>query len=215
MELEPTLFDIPADIVAKISTIIGGEVSVDRRATVQVLVPPNSYCSGTVIGPRAVLTAAHCEGDVMDIEVDGQTIRAASIVPHPHYTGAYPYNDLLLLLFDQNLPGPIVDGIYSSDDSERCTELIAQGLGKSEFNEPPTLRESTYSAKESAMVLHTKQASWGGICFGDSGGPLYAVVDNQLQLAGVTSTTYTQDCLVGGDHVNLRFYRDWIEANVK
>ena len=101
-----------------------------------------------------------------------------------------------------------------SAGTDGCTELIAQGLGKSEFNEPPTLRESSYSVvKEDAMVLHTKQINWGGICFGDSGGPLYAVVNGELQLAGVTSTTYSQDCLVGGDHVNLRFYKPWIEGN--
>ena len=40
-----------------------------------------------------------------------------------------------------------------------------------------------------------------------------SVVNGELQLAGVTSTTYSQDCLIGGDHVNLRFYKPWIEGN--
>ena len=211
---EPTAYESVVDAVAGVlATIIGGEPSTDRRATVLVILP-GGYCSGTVVGKRTVLTAAHCETPTMSVRIDGQVIQASSIQPHPNYTGRYPYNDLLLLHFSQDLPGPIVDTVYKAG-TEGCEELIAQGWGKSETPQVD-LNESRYSViGETSMVLSTKQILPGGICFGDSGGPLYAVVNGELQIAGVTSTTYSQDCLVGGDHVNLNYYRTWLEDNIQ
>ena len=213
---EPTAYESAVDYVSsKLATIIGGEPSTDRRATALVLIGSSRYCSGTVVGKRTVLTAGHCEGPEMSVRIGAQTFAAAGIHPHPNYSGNWPYNDLMLLTFEQDLPGPYV-GMFYEAGTEGCTELLAQGWGEDNLPGPIQLNESRYSVvKEDAMVLYTKQIKPGGICFGDSGGPLYAVVDGELQLAGVTSTTYTQDCLVGGDHVNLRFYKPWLEANIQ
>ena len=212
---EPTAYESAVQYVSgMLATIIGGTPSADRRATVLVSMG-SGYCSGTVVGKRTVLTAAHCEAPTMDAVIDGQRITATGIHPHPGYSGNFPYNDLLLMTFSQDLPGPIVDVFYDAG-TDGCTELIAQGWGEDNIAGPIQLNESKYSVvKEGAMVLHTKQINPGGICFGDSGGPLYAVVNGELQLAGVTSTTYSQDCMIGGDHVNLRFYRPWLGANIR
>ncbi len=74
--------------------------------------------------------------------------------------------------------------------------------------------------KEEARVIRTKHAGWSGICFGDSGGPLYAVLGGGLdsvQVAGITSTTMSQDCLIGSTHVKLSapVHKTWIGDNVR
>jgi hypothetical protein len=196
------------------NTIIGGELSTDRRATAFVSIGGTGYCSGTVIGLHTVLTAAHCLGENMSVTIGAQSFLVSETLKHPDYSRA-PYNDLALLFVEPNLPGPYVIQVYDSARAAECDSLLAQGWGKSE-TPAIDLNESAYRVvKENQKTLYTKQLNPGGICFGDSGGPLYAIVDGSPQLAGVTSTTYSNDCMVGGDHVRLSYYIPWLEEHVR
>jgi secreted trypsin-like serine protease len=196
------------------SSIFGGEPSTDRRATALVHLGTGGYCSGTVMTPRTVLTAAHCLSPDMSVTIGAQTFQVADTLRHPDYRSA-PYNDLALLFFEQDLPGPYVSKVYDAAKATECGGLLAQGWGKSETS-AVDLNESDYRVvKENIKTLYTKQLNTGGICFGDSGGPLYAMVGGETQIAGVTSTTYSNDCLIGGDHVRLSYYVPWLEENTR
>jgi hypothetical protein len=210
------------------NTIIGGTISTDRRSTVQVLFG-GSYCSGVIITPRTILTAAHCgygtTTHIIRFKQGGGiwSVAAPEHLYHPDYQkwidngdGLGRLADIMLLFTATDLPPPYASTLYTSDDSGDCESLVAQGLGLSEFNEPATLRESNYTVTEELdEVIRTKQATWGGICFGDSGGPLYAVVGGTPQVAGITSTTMSQDCLIGSTHIKAVHYKTWIEDNVR
>jgi hypothetical protein len=150
----------------------------------------------------------------MSVTIGAQTFQVADTLRHPDYRSA-PYNDLALLFFEQDLPGPYVSQVYDAAKATECGGLLAQGWGKSETS-AVDLNESDYRVvKENMKTLYTKQLNPGGICFGDSGGPLYAFVGTETMLAGVTSTTYSQDCLIGGDHVRLSYYVPWLDEHVK
>lgn len=209
------------------STIIGGELSTDSRATVKVMFG-SSYCSGTIIGRRTVLTAGHCgygEDTTHIIRRDGREVRASRKLVHPEYFD-WVYRqemegrraDLMLLYADEDLPDPIISTIYSASRTGACSDLIAQGYGKDEFPETGAqLRESRYLVKtEYEKHLVTKQATWGGACFGDSGSALYAEMDDgSFQIAGVLSTTASMDCLVSASYVKADYFKDWIVDNME
>jgi len=215
------------------NTIIDGEISTNRRATVQVFFG-QSYCSGVAISPHTVLTAGHCgyaEGLQHRIRIEGEPamfISNESLV-HPDYmryinSGNTYYegrkSDLQLLYTDEELPGPYVPLtlLYGSEKAESCYGLIAQGYGRAEVPKPTQqLRESKYKiTTEYDKLISSRLTDVGKICFGDSGGPLYADVGpGSLFLAGITTTTMSSDCLAGGSHVKTVAFQDWLQENVR
>ena len=232
--LDYTIWD---DVVSGVSgvwnTIIGGEISLDRRATVQVFFG-QSYCSGVAVSPHTVLTAGHCgyaEGLQHRIRIDGQPnfIVSNESLVHPDYLKyvANPSDlesrkaDLQLLYTDEEIPGPYIDVstfLYDSQMAPDCYGAIAQGYGRSEAPKPTEqLRESKYKVtSETAKYIHSVMTDVGKICFGDSGGPLYADVGpGTLYLAGITTTTMSSDCLRGGTHVRAQHFQPWLVENVR
>lgn len=229
----PSTLDILLDnIGGAYSTIIGGTPSVDRRSTVWLDIINEGYCTGVAIGPHTVLSAAHCKGDsgyrvFLDAADrlrpdDVSPIMSVGHIVHPDYWKwlsngdmAARQADLMLVFFEDEIPPPYIGAnIYSSNYAKFCEGLTAQGWGK---NEDATLdlRESDYLVlSEGERALQTGQAYPGGICFGDSGGPLYANVQGQPHLAGITSTTNSLDCLKGSTHIKVSNYWPWIEANL-
>ena len=238
-------FNIKLNIQASYNSIIGGTPSVDHRSTFWLKMPGKGSCTAVAIGPRTVLTAAHCRNDspyVHEVKVTaygGDRWTATGYLEHPDYKKyrSNPANqelrkaDLMLLYFDEDLPLPSeegrVTGIYVANPvtAALCTGLTAQGWGRTEDNPEPCpdgnakcLREGPYTVtREEPKQLYTKHAVFEpvAICFGDSGGPLYAKVEGQpgVQLAGITSTTASMDCLVASRHTKVSAFKDWVLAN--
>lgn len=231
--LEYTILDsIVEGVKGAYNTIIDGEISTNRRATVQVFFG-QSYCSGVALSPHTVLTAAHCgygattthQIRVMD---DPEVYQSDQKLMHPDYAGWIAggdlearKSDLMLLFTDQELPPPYIPltRLYSSTQAPACFGLVAQGFGKAEVPKPTEeLREGKYKiTSEESKYLRSVMTDVAKICFGDSGGPLYADVGpGTLHLAGITTTTMSQDCLAGGTHVRLfPEFKDWLQENLR
>jgi hypothetical protein len=222
-----------------IAAILQGDPSGDMRSTVQVLFG-QSYCTGVLLNPTTVLTAGHCgyapqtvhtiraykrEGD--SLVVAEQVVEESHTV-HPDYleytrTGDQEKRKADLMIVKLQAPIetiPPLSRIYDPTFAKFCNGLVAQGFGRHEgsFRD---IRETQYviTSTQHPKYLTSRAADVpddeksGRICFGDSGGPLYADVGGVPQLAGITTTTMSSDCLVGGNHVNAKYFEAWIAEN--
>lgn len=197
------------DVDYTIGAIVNGEPSTNRRSTVYVE-NPKGFCSGTIIGPHTVLSAAHC--DPVDILVEGVAwFEVTESVRHPDYL--FPVHDLILAYTDEVLPGPYAPIGLAED--EACYSLIAQGYGWGSLGE---LHErEVYETWHGHGTITTGE----GICSGDSGGPLYGVQALGVpHLVGVTSwgTSTPNECEGGTNgftDLNDPANGDWVRENIR
>jgi hypothetical protein len=211
-----------------IQAIMGGEKSTDRRATVQMRMT-NGLCTGVAIDEHTVLTAAHCTDGSYDTSVvigtEPGTFVATRVTEHPEYMqwshrlGGDPHSDIAIVKVEEKIPAPYVTKVFDPANEEhvsRCAGgFVAQGWGRWEGTELD-LRETEYDIDDltEKLVITDNEPGEGRICFGDSGGPLYALMDNgELWLVGLARTTGSMDCTIQSTHVRASWAEGWVNAN--
>lgn len=185
------------------AAIVGGTPSTDRRST--VFVGGNGYCSGTVVGPHTVLSAAHCENlDRVCLGFDTACFAVEETLEHPLAVKPGAHDLRLVFTYDE-LPGPYAEVGYLED----CDTFIVQGWGRGSNRELHE-REINVCLAQSGILFASE-----GSCNGDSGGPLYCGDD----LVGVVSFGYGAPgvCDGTGGYVDLNVsdHADWIEENLR
>jgi len=196
--------------------IVNGEVSVDRRAAVQVRIN-GAWCTGTVLGPNTVLTAEHCLDEGVDVaDVSIRLIQEDLAWPAADFE-LHPSVDIAVVHVADTIPGPYAQ-LWNG---EACyPDLIAQGYGRTESGyKRDTLHERT--------VRVVRAEEWGlfvseAICFGDSGSSLYVDVGgtDDLYVVGVASKVRNQTCTAEFARGGTSFFAntvteiDWIEERI-
>lgn len=193
------------------------------------------FCTGVVVAPTVVLTAAHCvppgaalRVDLPEAGSDPVLLPVADVARHPGYRAdairaRERSVDLALVRLPTPLPGNFVPATIASTTGASPGQAFAvSGFGvvrEGEARSSGQLRSATLALREplSAVLLWAHDASGrgAGACTGDSGGPVAlpdqtAVVALTLWSAG----TGRRRC---GDLTQALWiapYRGWIEGTM-
>ena len=170
---------------SRVAAVLGGaQATTDNSPIVELrirLSAGSEFCSGSLIGPRTVLTAAHCMEDdptSVAVVVAGQRIPARRWRSHPRYSGSFFIrrrlkNDVAIVTLRRDAavtPLPLLaTGTTAIGDA-----VTVAGYGYDERGLYGVLREGT--AEISALTPTHLDLEYvvgmSSICSGDSGGPL-------------------------------------------
>lgn len=182
--------------------INGAEATeLERRATVKV-----GLCTGVVIAPEVVITAAHCAGTSGAITTPaGDRIAVWDVITHPDYAGPGNWqNDLAILILDH---ATTVQPVAIA--SPRVGQAMISGYGEDENgNAGVLLVGDTWIDVVTETVALTMPGEIDS-CYGDSGGPVY---QNGNLVAIVSSGRAGDGCGQGAANIAPDAYADWIDA---
>ncbi|GAB4411065.1 MAG: hypothetical protein OHK0056_14710 [Bacteriovoracaceae bacterium] len=230
------------------SKIFGGEkIGVDHflgKVTVGLYNhEKDTICTGTIIGEKLILTAAHCtegaKAEKIDVIFSNKISDFKTAIGLEKYLQHQDYskedkkivNDLAILKLKKSIPSThkIVD-IQKSENLNMMAgdTLHVAGFGKSRVGffsgGAGTLRATTvkiefFSAEEDLVVLDQKEER--GICSGDSGGGSFTVVDGELVQVGVNSFVLKKenrgkaDCKNKAYQASVAKFYPWIAETVE
>jgi secreted trypsin-like serine protease len=171
-----------------------------------------SYCTGTIIGPNVVLTAAHCIKDPSEtlsigfgldyVEGKMQVRYSAGSVSHTQFKfdSTYERNDVALIYFNGGLPegfepAPLANANVNAKPN---ADIVTVGYGRVKGVRNIPVNESGYgrlrkvnvkiqSLSSNKKTFQVSQQDGRGICYGDSGGPAFIKSKGKYYLVGVTS----------------------------
>ena len=190
-------------------------------------------CTGTLVDPRVVVTAANCltEKVFYFAKVGAQTlddetpfVPATNWMALPRFNAKLAMGDIAVMHLAGEYTGSVIPGLAGIDDASaiaRTRPYMMYGWGMDQNRQlPDLLRSATLSLQDAAAARYygknfnktlmiaagrgiAIEKVYAGGCTGDTGAPLVANVNGSIKLIGITSW-FSKDCRVAAPTVFAR-----------
>lgn len=226
------------DLGRRDQALIGGAIDEGDPAVLSLTVPGReSFCTGTLISPSVVATAAHCIDDAgsnpsitaffgTSVSGDGRKVSVMSTRPHPMWNGELSGGHdigLMMLAFPQDpaLPVPLNRSPITNHIGDTVRRV---GFGtytvEGAYDSTKRVGTTTITRTQGTDVFIAGDNNLS-TCSGDSGGPVLMMLDGQEVLAGVHSfgSQINGQCIPGNDgDTRVDIYADsfvtpWVQMN--